>query len=72
MIDDARAALGACQEELRQLDQHLAETDGEADPLAVATALVDLTKVKAGVMKLAAALTLPAQDNDDGPGGPDV
>jgi hypothetical protein len=60
MIDDARAALGALQDELRQLDQRLADSDGAADPLAVAECLVGLSRLRAKVAKLKAGIKPPS------------
>ena len=76
MIDDARAALGAVQQELRLLDSRLEEADGTADPLSVAEALVALSKMKDKVVKLAGDFEPPPRPRDDGPtlpgfGGPD-
>ncbi|HKI30278.1 MAG TPA: hypothetical protein VKA46_00200 [Gemmataceae bacterium] len=67
MIEDTRAAVTALQAELRALDGRLAEADGDADPLAVAEALVGLTKMKTKVAKLAEAVAPPPASPDPGP-----
>ncbi len=67
MDDEVREALASCQAELRLLDTRLAEADGEADPLAIATTFVALDKIKRQVTKLAGALKPPPRSPDPGP-----